>query len=153
MEEFIKLTQDIVKESCRLKDAFTAEKEALVNYACIFCQNQKEYEGFLSLAGQMGKIIKETPTGPVFYIRELETVSGKLKLLKIRKPDKSKSERGDADFTIIDYLKLKKEILCKQKFKLIQRGDFEMIELMDPGFNVRVYFSNPPLDKQLGLAI
>lgn len=27
-----------------------------------------------------------------------------------------------------------------------------MIELMDSNYNVRAYFSNPPLDKQLGIS-
>ena len=151
LEEFIRLIEDIVKESCRLKDAFTAEKEASVNYACIFCQKQKEYKSFLSLAGQLGKIIKETPSGPIFHTRELATVSGKLRLLKIRKPDKNRPERGDADFTIADYPKFKKEVLVKPEFKLIKREAFEMIELIDPNFDIRTYFSNPPLTTQFRL--
>ena len=37
-------------------------------------------------------------------------------------------------------------------FLLIVKNDnFEMIELVDSNFNIRVYFSNPPLDKQLGI--
>jgi hypothetical protein len=39
--------------------------------------------------------------------------------------------------------------LSKEGFKLIEREDFEMIELMDSEFNVRAYFSNPPLDERL----
>ena len=44
-----------------------------------------------------------------------------------------------------------KENIGKEGFKLIERPSMEMIELMEDGADVRVYFSNPPLDKQLGL--
>ncbi len=149
--EFVKRIQRIVKESCELKNEFTDQQNAVVNYACIFCQNQKEYDKFLSLARQIGKIIEETPTGPLFHIKDLETVSGKLKLLKIRKPDKTRPEKGDADFTIFNYPDFKVKYLNKPGFSLIQKEKFEMIELVNPKFNTRVYFSNPPLNQQFGI--
>jgi len=34
--------------------------------------------------------------------------------------------------------------------EIIEREEMEMIELMDPAFDVRAYFSHPPLDEQLG---
>ncbi len=105
----------------------------------------------LEAAKKIGKIIKETPTGPLFLIGPLETVSGPLKLLKIRKYDPTRPELGDADFTISNFQEFEKKYLSKPNFKLIRRPNFYMIELMDPEFNVRAYFSNPPLDKQLNI--
>jgi len=71
-------------------------------------------------------------------------------LLKIRKPDPTRPELGDADFTVENYPEFKQRHLSKTGFSLIQkRKDFEMLELADPKFHVRAYFSNPPLDKQL----
>lgn len=98
---------------------------------------------------KIGEVILDTKTGPLFKIALLDTVAGNLKLVKIRKPDETRPERGDADFTINNYPKFKKEFLNKEEFKLIEREKFEMIELMDSKFNVRGYFSNPPLSKQL----
>ena len=37
----------------------------------------------------------------------------------------------------------------KPGFKLIERSYMEMIELMEIGESVRVYFSDPPVDQQL----
>jgi hypothetical protein len=150
IEEFKNLIQDIVKESGRLKDKHTDQKDASVNYAAIFCQSDKEYNDFLNLANQLGRVFKETQTGPLFLI-DLDTESGKLKLLKIRKPDETRKERGDADFTVDDYNSFKENYLSKPGFSLIERDNFEMMELIDPNFNVRTYFSNPPLDQQFGL--
>jgi len=150
LKEFKNLIQDIVRESSRLKDKYTDQENAKVNYACIFCQNNEEYHDFLNLANQLGKAFKETQTGPLFLI-DLDTESGKLKLLKIRKPDETHKERGDADFTVSDYNSFKDNYLSKPGFSLIERDNFEIIELVDPNFNVRTYFSDPPLDRQFGL--
>lgn len=54
-----------------------------------------------------------------------------------------------ADFTVSDYQAFKNKCISQNHFKLIAREKFEMIELMDSEFNVRAYFSHPPLDKQL----
>ena len=151
MEDFKQLVQDIVRKSCELKNKHTTEKNAQVNYAAVFSQDEKEYNEFYELAKQIGKVIQNTPTGDLFEIDAVDTVSGKLQLLKIRKPDATRLERGDADFTVTDYPTFKSTYLVKPGFKLIERTDFEMIELTDSIFNVRAYFSNPPLDKQLGL--
>ncbi len=105
----------------------------------------------IEAAEKIGKVIKETSTGLLFQIEPLETISGVLKLLKIRIPDPTRPEEGDADFTVSNFSNFKNKYLSKNGFELIKREDFVMIELMDPEFNVRAYFSNPPLDKQLGI--
>ncbi len=144
------LVQKIVKEAKKLKDKYTDQVSAPVNYACIFCQSEEEQQSFLEEANKLGVIIEQTLTGPLFKI-SLDTMAGKLQLLKIRKPDPTRPERGDADFTVSDYPAFKEKYLKNPSFKLIQKDDFEMIELYDKDADVRAYFSNPPLDKQLGL--
>lgn len=143
---------DLVEKASVLKNKYTDEKFAPVNYACVFSQNDEEFKALLESASQIGKIVKETPTGPLFHIHPIDTVSGKLKLLKIRLPDKTRPERGDADFTVGNYDNFKKKTLPTKFFKLIERKEFEMIELMEPGCDVRAYFSNLPLAKQLKIS-
>jgi len=150
-EDLKKQVQGIVKQSCELKNKYTAEQNAQVNYACIFSQSSEEFKILIKVADKIGKIIKDTPTGPLFDINPIKTVAGNLRLLKIRNPDKTRPERGDADFTVFNYSDFKNKYLPKDGFKLIERKDFEMIELMNSDFNVRAYFSNPPLDEQLGI--
>lgn len=150
-KEFHSLVKEIVKQAMILKNKHTSEKHAPVNYACIFSQNKKENELFIKCAKKMGTIIKETPTGPLFHIRPLQTTAGKLQLLKIRLPDKTRPEQGDADFTVADYSSFKKKYLKKKEFSLIKREYMEMMELVENGSSVRVYFSHPPLDEQLKL--
>jgi hypothetical protein len=143
--------QEIVKRANNLKDKHTSEKNAPVNYACIFCQSDEQYDSLVALAQEIGKVVEETPTGPLFHIQPLNTIAGKLQLLKIRKPDAARPELGDADFTITNYPEFKRKYLSQKGFSLIIRKNFEMIELVDSQFNVRAYFSNPPLNKQLGI--
>ena len=139
------LVKEIVSQAKELKDKHTDQKKAPVNYACVFCQNDEEYDELLKLAKELGKVVKETNSGQVFEIEPIDTVAGPLDILKIRKPDKTRPERGDADFTVDNYTDFKAEFLDKEGFKLIERIEMEMIELMDSEFNVRVYFSDPTL--------
>ena len=101
------------------------------------------------LASEIGEVIKNTPSGPLYHVKPISTVSGQLKLLKIRNPDVTKPERGDADFTVSNYHNFKSKYLSQSRFKFIPRPNFEMIELMDSEFDIRAYFSNPPLEVQL----
>ncbi len=141
--------KDIVKKAVSLKDKYVDDKTAPVNYACIFSQNKQEYDELLKAAQKIGKVVKETLTGLLFQIEPLLTVAGILKLLKIRVPDSTRPELGDADFTVQNFSEFEKKYLSKDNFKLIKRENFVMIELIDCAFDVRAYFSNPPLDVQL----
>ncbi len=152
-KQFTFLIQTIVSQAQELKDKYTDQKGAQVNYACIFCQSEEELEKFKNRAQELGEVIKQTPTGPLFYLNPpIQTIAGPLKLLKIRQPDPARPERGDADFTVDNYQRFKEKYLNQPGFKLITRPEFEMIELMDPEFNVRAYFSHPTLEELLNLS-
>lgn len=143
--------QEIVAEARQLNAAHTDQPEAPVNYACIFAQSLSEYEELVNVARQLGSIVHDTATGPVFSIAPLPTDAGMLRMLKIRRPDPKRPERGDTDFTVADYHSFKKTHLGKPGFSLIQRKDMEMIELLDPSFNVLAYYSHPTLAEVLNL--
>lgn len=146
-----RLVRRIVKQATALKNKHTTETTAPVNYACIFSQSQQEFETLVTAANSLGSVIRETPTGPLFQIKPLETVAGELQLLKVRLPDPTRPERGDADFTVVNYQLFKKRYLQEPGFGLIVKPDIEMVELMDQDSAVRAYFSYPPLDVLLGL--
>ena len=141
--------KNIVEKARDLKNKYTDQKDAPVNYACIFAQTEDEYESLLQAVKKIGTLIKETPSGLLFKV-SIDTVAGKLQILKIRKPDPTRPERRDADFTVSDYPAFKEKYLSQAGFKLIQKDGFEMIELYDEHADVRAYFSFPPLDKQFG---
>ena len=138
----------IVRKANDLKNKHTSEKNAPVNYACIFAQSREQYDSLVAVAQKIGGVIEETTTGPLFHIQPLHTVAGDLRLLKIRRPDTTRTELGDADFTVERYSEFKKRYVSRTGFKLVPRENFEMIELVDSRFNVRAYFSSPPLNEQ-----
>lgn len=150
-EDFKSLVRAIVAESTKLREAKTNAKGAPVNYACVFSQSEPEYEALLPVARDLGRVVQETAMGPVFYMEPFDTSAGPLRIVKVRKPDPRRKERGDADFTVSDYVAFKKTYLGKPGFSLIKRTDFEMMELIDPAFSALAYFSNPPLGEVLGL--
>ena len=151
-EELKALTQKIVSDARQLNAAHTDQPNAPVNYACIFAQSPTEFEELVGLARQLGPVAHDTATGPVFYIAPLSTEAGMLRILKIRRPDSKRPERGDADFTVSDYYTFKKAHLGKTGFNLIERKDMEMLELIDPSFNVLAYYSHPTLAEVLNLS-
>jgi hypothetical protein len=153
LDSLKKLVQDIVAKARVLSEKHTSERNAPVNYACIFAQSEHEYEDLLSLARQLGTVADETATGPVFQITPLSTDAGELRMLKIRRPDVKRPERGDADFTVSDYKKFKEAYLRKPGFSLIERKNMEMMELIDPSFDVLAYYSHPTLAEVLNLDI
>jgi len=147
--ELQQIVQEIVREATELKNKYTDAINARVNYACIFSYSEQEFKSLVNLAKENGKIVKETSAGPIFRIPTLSTVSGSLKLLKIRKPDKSKHQKGYADFTIKDFSKFKKKYLQNKNFHLFTRPGYEIIGIKNSNANVSTYFANPPLDEQL----
>jgi hypothetical protein len=150
-KELIQLVQDIVRDAAQLKDAHTDIPDATVGYACVFAHGDMEYAELREVAESMGKEIKVTPTGSVFLVKPISTVAGPLRVVKIRIPDETRTERGDADFNAPDYPGFKRAVLGTPGFTLIPRADCEMIELMEPGADVRAYFSHPSVEAWLGL--
>lgn len=149
--EFNKIIDYIVHKCVELKNKYVDE-EMMIDYVCIFSQNQEEYDQFLKFARDLGEIADQTKTGPIFkFNNPPQTIVGKPKLLKIRIPDPTRPQRGDVDFNS-DYESFKKKYLDDNKFKLVKSWDgFEMVELRDKEFDVLVYFSISPLSKKLGV--
>ncbi len=146
MEDLIKR---IVEKAEKLKDKYTDQKNIPVYYTCIFCRSEEEYEHFVEEAGKSGKIVEQRLNSLLFRISPIDTVAGKLELLRVRQPDETKPERGDADFIVRDYSSFKEKYLKEPGFTLIPRNNSEMIELYKEGENVRVYFSAPELMNSL----
>lgn len=150
----IKDTLDyIVPKTPELNRVYIPDESVRINYSAIFCHGDDEYKQFNKEASEIGSVIENTLTGPLYKFHEpLQTPAGPLWLLKVRKPDSTHPQRGDADFTLKDYYLFKqKHLRDTEHFKVIDRGHFEMIELRDERFDVFSYFSNTPLTIQLDI--
>ncbi|PIP34750.1 hypothetical protein COX21_01230 [Candidatus Falkowbacteria bacterium CG23_combo_of_CG06-09_8_20_14_all_41_10] len=153
MNTIAQILEYIISRALEMNRLYIPDESAGINYSAIFCQNDSEFERLNKEAAQIGGIIENTPTGPLYkFHNSFQTLAGPLWLLKIRKPDPARSQRGDADFTLKNYNLFKeKHLPDREHFKIIDRGHFEMIELRDQKFQVLSYFSNIPLTIQLGI--
>ena len=142
-----KIIQYIIAESVKLKNKYTDEINAKVEFGDIFSRDNNEYQQLIEVMNKIGKIVYSAPTGHIYSLKKpIKTIAGKLFLVKIRKSDSKLRLRGDADFNT-DYQKLKQKYQNKPNFELIIRDKFEMLRLSDPDFDVMTCFSNIPVRK------
>jgi hypothetical protein len=141
----------VVQQANELRLRHVPEYDAHVSYCAIFCQGDAQFKSINAAASSVGTLANDTSTGPVYVIPAIETAIGPLKILKVRKPDPTRPEKGDADFAITKYPAFKAANIGRPGFKLIEREHFEMIELVDPEFDVRAYFSHPPVEEHPGI--
>ena len=153
MDDLIKTVQSIVSKSAELKNKYTDATNVPVEFGCIFCQSEAEYQKFISTITPLSKVVEDTPSGFTYLLNNpIDTASGPLKLVKIRKPDTKILQRGDADFNT-DYGEFKKKYQNNPSFELIQREKFEMLRLSDSSFEVMACFSNLPKSKVLEISL
>lgn len=150
-KSFVEVARIIVDTANSLKRKHAPQYAGHVSYCCYFSQSEESFEKLNKSVAAVGRLAKDTKTGPVYVVPRIDTVAGPLRVFKVRKVDPSRKELGDADFALQDYESFKRENIGRPGFKLIEREEFEMIELVDPEFNARAYFSNPPIEEHQGI--
>ena len=151
MNELAEIIKHVVSHSADLKNLYTDEKQAPVEFGCVFCQSEDEYEKFTDEIKKYGRVVEDTISGFTYLLEvPISTASGPLRLVKIRKVDPMRKERGDADFNT-NYEELKKKYRNHPKFELIKRETFEYLRLSDRDFDVMACFSNIPKSEDLGI--
>jgi hypothetical protein len=141
------LVSGIVQQANQMKAAHTEGAASKVSYCAIFTHSDDEFNSLNEVIARKGSLAEQTATGPVYVVPPINTEAGALEIVKVRKPDPTRTQRGDADFALVDYETFKSRYLSQPGFKLIERAEFEMIELMDSAFNARAYFSHPPVEE------
>jgi len=146
------IIQYIVDQGVQSYEKNTDEHDLAIDFVDIFAKDETDFEKLTKIAESISTVIDKTKTGDIRKLNNpVETKAGKLRLMKIRVPDKSKPYRGAPDFKIKSYENFKNKYLNQDKFSLIVRPDYEMIELKDDDFDVLVYFLNNPLSDCLNL--
>jgi len=153
MNNLITTIKYIARRSTELKNKFTNTSTVPIEFLCIFCQNEEEYEQFTNSIETLGKVVERTQGGFTYLLdKPIKTIAGPLRLVKIRKPDLQRHERGDADFKT-DYKNFKEKYQSDSGFELVKRETFEMLRLSHPKFDVMACFSNIPKSKVLGIKL
>ncbi len=142
----------IVDQGIKATHKNTEEKYLPIDYLGIFTKNDEEFKDLESLVSTLGKLGDKTATqsGSTFLLNKpISTSAGLLNVLKIRKPDPTRPQRGAPDFQIIDYSSFKEKYFLSGKnsnFSLMIRKSFEMIELK--GVDVLVYFPSKTFNER-----
>jgi hypothetical protein len=142
----------IVDQAVRAISENTDEKNLPVDYMGIFAKNDAEYDDLERLLRTLGAPgdTTATPSGTTFLLHEpLHTSAGPLKVLKVRKPDPTRPQRGAPDFRVSNYPAFKEKYFLSGKysnFSLMVRPAYEMIELK--GVGVLVYFPSKSFDER-----
>ncbi|KKR02776.1 MAG: hypothetical protein UU78_C0062G0004 [Candidatus Roizmanbacteria bacterium GW2011_GWC2_41_7] len=149
--ELVKIVHYIIKQGISTIKSNTDEQNSIIDYVAIFSREEKEFTDLIRVIETLGKEIdKETAkTGRTFLLdTPWKTVAGKLSLIKIRRPDPTRPQRGDPDFKIQDYQRFKDKYLKSSgNFTLLLRKDYEMIEIK--GIDVLVYIPSKTLSERL----
>jgi hypothetical protein len=149
--ELEKIVYYLVEQGLSAIKDNTDEKEAVIDYVAIFSKDENEYRDLEFVAESMGEEVdKETVrTGRTFLLKEpMKTPAGILSLIKIRKPDATRPQRGAPDFKIRDYQQFKDKYLRRSgNFTLMLKKDYEMIEIK--GVDVLVYIPDKTLGERM----
>jgi len=150
-KELEKIVIYLIDQGLSALSSCTDEKNATIDYVAIFSRNENEFRDLLQVAETMGKEVdKETArTGKTFLLdKPLNTSASILSLVKIRKPDNTRPQRGAPDFKIQNYQQFKdKYIRSSGKFTLMLKKDYEMIEVK--GVDVLVYIPDKTLGERM----
>ncbi|HTW14762.1 MAG TPA: hypothetical protein VMF51_06510 [Nocardioides sp.] len=147
----VPIVHDIAIKAHDLASDVIGDRRHHISYCAIFCQDDGQYDDYVAAVAAAGTLANETATGPVYVTPGIETPAGTLRVVKVRKPDPTRPELGDADFAVDDYAAFKATFETTGQLSLIERPHFEMLELTVPGAPVRAYFSHPPVEKHPGI--
>ena len=145
----------VVNQGIQAIRANTDEIALPLDYMGIFAKDDAEFTEIDSLLKTLGTPGDKTATstGATYLLSEpIKTPAGPLKVLKVRKPDPTRPQRGAPDFRVDDYAAFKDKYLSRgNDFSLIVRPEYEMMELK--GIDVLAYFPSRSFDERQGIPI
>lgn len=150
IKDLEKIVNYIVNQGIKAISENTDEKDLPVDYMGIFASDEKEFQEINDILKTLGQPGDKTASGSgaTYLLDEpFNTPAGPLKVLKIRRPDPTRPQRGAPDFKINDYTAFKeKYLLDRGNFTLMIKKSYEMLELK--GVDVLVYFPNKSFDER-----
>ena len=153
MSDLVARVQYIANKSKELKDTLPDVISAPIEFACIFCQSQVEYDFYINSIKSLGKIVELTKMGDTYFLDEpISTNSGSLRFVKVRKPDLQRPEQGDADFNT-NYDEFSEKYKTDSRFEVVERENFKYLRYSNPQYDVMACFSDKPKSKVLGIKL
>jgi len=152
-QDLQKIVNYIVSQGLLAIKDNTDESGLAIDYMGIFAEDDAKFaemEKLVSTLGTPGDKSATSRSGSTFLLdKPLITPAGPLRVLKVRRPDLTRPQRGAPDFRVGDYSAFKEKYLLSGKnsnFSLMLREKYEMLELK--GVDVLVYFPSKSFDKR-----
>lgn len=136
----------IVTECENLRIKYLPYESLKLFYVCIMSQSSDKYDSYKKELLKLGDTIDEKETGIRVKIKEPIVVNDlQVTEIKVRKPEKGKSQIGYVDYRSENYDKFKSKVIESKYFEtvLLPNG-IELIKLEDKAFDVLIYFPNLP---------
>jgi len=140
-EELLNAVTYVAEKTTELCKKITGE-EYPISSLTVFTHYLDEFEKLKTILFEQGELDHEN-NGPFVRLKEgIALPYNELKLLRVRQPDPYRMQVGCCDFKVSDYQEFKNKYMNKYSynFRLIERENYEMIELYDPNFDVLAYF-------------
>lgn len=154
-EKLQEIVNYVVNQGLKAIKVNTANELVALDYLAIFSKDENEYKDLDSVIEPLGREVDKevSKTGRTFKLfKPLETPVGLLYLLKIRRPDPTRPQRGAPDFRVPSYDHIKEKYLKDGgNMALMIRSAYEMIEIK--GVDVLVYIPSHPLSERLKIKV
>ena len=139
-EELLDAVQYVASKASELSKRVTGIEYQIVTLT-VFAHYPEEYEKLREISLELGEFDHENNGVFVKLHEPINLSSGKLELLRIRKPDPYRMQVGCCDFEVGDYERFKRAYLQKnsQSLRLIERPEYEMIEFFSPDYDILAY--------------
>lgn len=119
MQTLTQKLNEIINGAKKIHTKYLSKTNIKVDYANIFSVNSDEYVYYSEEALKLGTLIKEVSNGIyIKFVSELEVAGIKLNVIKVRKPDSSKTTDGALAFVTNDYEVLKSQLITNPNFQL-----------------------------------
>jgi len=146
------IVNEILAQSFPIVNKVISEKLISGDFVNIFPKTVEERKLLIRDISKLGKIISKLDNGDIYLLNKpIPTQFGDYSLIKVRIFDPTRTERGAPDFKVEKYDSFKKKYSGKEGFTLLDKGNFEVIELKVSGANVRIYFPSETLSESLSL--
>lgn len=150
-KELVSIVNYIINQGLKAIKENTKGIDVIIDYVAICSRDEDEFTGLRRTTQSFGKEVDTgtAKTGHTFLLdKPIITTVGPLRLVKIRKPDPTRPQRGAPDFKVKNYKQFKDKYLRSSgNFTLMLRKDYEMVEIK--GVNVLVYIPNKTLSERL----
>jgi hypothetical protein len=107
----------------------------------VFAHYDDEYERLVDLLRAKGEQVGEN-NGPFV---KLAAPIADVALIRVRKPDPYRMQVGCADLRVPDYEEFKRRYIGAPGVRLIERPEYEMLEVHHPDYDVLAYIVSAPV--------